>query len=396
MTETPQGMRTHIGIFGHTNSGKSTLINALTGQDVAIVSEVPGTTTDPVKKSMELSELGPVLFIDTPGSHDETELSGERDRRALDIMKRCDIAIIAVTSPDDLEQESWRISWFEKRGVPVVRVQTRISETDVRLEGCIGIDSLSGTGLDELKGRLISFKTQLASHTILAGLADRGDVILLVMPQDASAPRGRLILPQVQTLRELLDDHCISLCVAPEEMESALSSLNRPPKLIITDSQVFDKVYAKKPASSMLTSFSVLMASMKGDIETFVKGAKALMQLKDGSRILVAESCTHAPKDEDIGRVKIPNLIRKKLGIDVEVTVYAGYDYPEDVSEYDIILQCGGCMINRRQMLSRIESAGEAGVPITNYGIAVAALQGILDKVVIPGMTQDVPDLQTE
>ena len=215
-------------------------------------------------------------------------------------------------------------------------------------------------------------------------MVEKGDVVLLVMPQDTSAPQGRLILPQVQTLRELLDTHCISLCIAPEEMEDTISHLNKPPKLIITDSQVFDEVYKKKPADSMLTSFSVLMAGVKGDIRAFVDGAKALMQLRDGSRVLVAESCTHAPKEEDIGRVKLPNLIRKKLGIEIDVTVYAGHDYPEDVSKYDIILQCGGCMNGRREMLSRIELAREAGVPITNYGIAIAALNGILDKVVIP------------
>jgi [FeFe] hydrogenase H-cluster maturation GTPase HydF len=384
MMDSPQGLRTHIGIFGRTNAGKSTLINALTGQDVAIVSDVPGTTTDPVKKAMELSDLGPVLFIDTPGSGDGSELADERDRRTLDMMRRCDIAIIVATDEESLDQEGRRIAWFEKRGIPVVRVQTRTDETDLRLPGCIGVSCVSGDGLSELKQKLISCRSTMDSRSILAGMVEKGDVVLLVMPQDTSAPQGRLILPQVQTLRELLDTHCISLCIAPEEMEDTISHLNKPPKLIITDSQVFDDVYKKKPADSMLTSFSVLMAGVKGDIRAFVDGAKALMQLRDGSRVLVAESCTHAPKEEDIGRVKLPNLIRKKLGIEIDVTVYAGHDYPEDVSKYDIILQCGGCMNGRREMLSRIELAREAGVPITNYGIAIAALNRILDKVVIP------------
>jgi [FeFe] hydrogenase H-cluster maturation GTPase HydF len=333
---------------------------------------------------MELSDLGPVLFIDTPGSGDGSELADERDRRTLDMMRRCDIAIIVATDEESLDQEGRRIAWFEKRGIPVVRVQTRTDETDLRLPGCIGVSCVSGDGLSELKQKLISCRSTMDSRSILAGMVEKGDVVLLVMPQDTSAPQGRLILPQVQTLRELLDTHCISLCIAPEEMEDTISHLNKPPKLIITDSQVFDDVYKKKPADSMLTSFSVLMAGVKGDIRAFVDGAKALMQLRDGSRVLVAESCTHAPKEEDIGRVKLPNLIRKKLGIEIDVTVYAGHDYPEDVSKYDIILQCGGCMNGRREMLSRIELAREAGVPITNYGIAIAALNGILDKVVMP------------
>ena len=364
--ETPSGMRVHIGFFGKTNSGKSTLVNALSSQDVSIVSSEPGTTTDPVHKAIEILPIGPCILIDTPGLEDETTLGSARMERTMREAAVCDIAVfVRAGSSDELSKtESELIEFFRIKNIPVVTIA--------------GDDR---DDIEAVKASIIAAARSVPERTILDGAVAEGDLVMLVMPQDKQAPKGRLILPQVATLRELLDVHARTMCVAPEEMESALSVLRESPKLIITDSQVFDYVYERKPKESALTSFSVLFAALKGDIEAYVAGAKAIDALKPGARILIAESCSHAPLDEDIGRVKIPGLIKKRIGGDITVDVAAGKDFPEDLSGYDLILQCGGCMVNRRQILERIEKARKQGVPITNYGIAIAYIKGILEKV---------------
>ncbi|MBR4758818.1 MAG: [Lachnospiraceae bacterium] len=384
MNTTPNADRIQIGIFGKTNTGKSSLINALTGQKVSVVSEQEGTTTDPVFKSMEYDSLGPVLFMDSPGSCDTTELSGERAEQTKRILRRADIAVILAADAQDLEREKEQARWFEDRKVPVIFVQSRADELDEVLPGCIRVSVKTGEGLSQLKETLIRLGRQIPVNTVLGKMIKEKDSVLLVMPQDASAPKGRLILPQVQVMRELLDRHCVITSVAPEELEQALLLLSRLPDLVITDSQVFHQVDGIIKGRCRLTSFSILMAAAKGDLSAFLEGADAMMQLRDGAKVLIAETCTHAPKEEDIGRVKLPNLIRKKLGIAIETTVSAGLDFPKDLSGYDLVLQCGGCMNNRRQILSRIEDAKKAGVPITNYGIAIAKLNGITDRVALP------------
>ncbi len=362
--ETPSGMRTHIGFFGKTNSGKSTLVNALASQDVSIVSAEPGTTTDPVHKAIEILPIGPCILIDTPGLEDETSLGSARMERTMREAAVCDIAVVVRASEDDSKAESQLVKFFNEKDIPVVFV-TGDDRDDI----------------EAVKASIIAAAKSVPERTILDGAVAEGDLVMLIMPQDKQAPKGRLILPQVATLRELLDVHARTMCVAPEEMESALSLLSEPPKLIITDSQAFDYVYERKPKESALTSFSILYAGLKGDIEAYVAGAKAIDDLKPGARILVAESCSHAPLDEDIGRVKIPAMLRKRVGGDITVDVAAGKDFPSDLTGYDLILQCGGCMVNRRQIQNRITEADKQGVPITNYGIAIAYIQGILEKV---------------
>ena len=421
LNKTPSGMRINIGFFGKTNSGKSSIINALAGQDVSIVSDKPGTTTDPVYKAMEISPIGPCLLTDTAGLGDETELGGHREERTKRVAAECDIAVIVFLG-EDIDIEMNMVTFFQKKNVPVIPVIGHADENDrsfgsdatqeqidrgssERTEktekiikeafeksgrdeaksgiSIIRVSPVTGFGIDELKNEIIRVAGSLPEPSILGDMVSAGDLVMCVMPQDKQAPKGRLILPQVTTLRELLDKHARIMCVAPEEMSEALGELKNAPKLIITDSQVFDKVYELKPEDSLLTSFSVLFAAYKGDIESYVEGAKAITDLKTGAKVLVAESCSHAPLDEDIGREKIPNLLRKKVGGEIEVDVVAGKDFPEDLTKYDLILQCGGCMVNRRLILSRIEAAKAQGVPITNYGIAIAFLKGILDKITL-------------
>ena len=390
LNETPSGMRTHIGVFGKVNSGKSSLINALTGQEVSIVSDVEGTTTDPVYKAIEIQPIGPCLFIDTAGFSDETELGRERLKKTRKVATEADIAII-IFEGETIDEELKLVTFFKKNKTPVIYVVNRADEAASKTlqtlyrerleEDLVLVSAKSGEGIDHLREVLIEKAQSIATRSIVGDLVSEGDSVLLVMPQDKQAPKGRLILPQVTTLRELLDKHCVIISCATEEIDDALSSLREPPKLIITDSQVFDIVYEKKPSESLLTSFSVLYAGLKGDVQTYIDGAKSIASLQDGAKILIAESCSHAPLDEDIGRVKIPNLLRKKVGEHIEVEVSAGKDFPSDLSSYDLIVQCGGCMVNRKAVMARIEQAAEAKVPITNYGIAIAYLKGILDKI---------------
>lgn len=395
LDQTPAGLRTQIGIFGKTNSGKSSVLNMITGSDTAIVSPLAGTTTDPVKKSMELGSLGPCLFIDTPGTFDPSDLSEKRQERMQSVMKACDIGLIVVKDASDVADEKERYEWLRAHDVRVLFVLNKSDDKEVEKEteealgdmtgtGFVTVDARSGIGRDDLIEAIIKCGEGGRKDSLLKDCVSAGDCILLVMPQDKLAPKGRLILPQVMTIRELLDRDAVTIGITPEKMDEALAMLKAPPKLIITDSQVFQKVYEKKPPESLITSFSILMAGLKGDLKVYAKGAAAIDRLHDGSRVLIAESCTHAPADEDIGRVKIPSLIRKRRGGDIEFDICAGDAFPKDLSGYDLIIQCGGCMAGRKLIMSRIEEAKEAGVSITNYGLAIAYLSGIFDKIYIP------------
>ena len=356
--------RLQIAFFGATNSGKSTLVNALAGQEVSLVSEVPGTTTDPVRKAIELPGLGPCVLVDTAGYGDPGALGAERERRSRATIDATDIAVLLRSGhPED---DRW-LQLLQTAQVPVVEIRSRAEANDQA----------------SLLQRLQAARPDEKPRLLTGGLVGQDDVVVLVMPQDSEAPKGRLILPQVQVLRELLDLGCIPVCCQPEGLQRALDGLSAPPALTITDSQAFAKVNAILPADYPLTSFSILLAGAKGDIRTFVESAKAIDTLKPGDRVLIAEACTHVPDTEDIGRVKIPNLLRKKVGGDLSVTIAAGNDFPDDLTPYRLIIQCGGCVATERLLRSRIRKAILAGVPITNYGIALAALTGILSKVVI-------------
>ena len=414
LNSTPSANRLHIGIFGKVNSGKSTLINAFTGQDVSIVSDIAGTTTDVVTKAMEIAPLGPCVLIDTAGFDDTTMLGEARKEKTRLAAEKCDIAVLLfsktsfnATTEDDLYYEKEWYSYFVQNKIPVLPV---VNKTDslvgnkdaenvdaensqvknnlieeikkITKEEPVIINAKSGEGIDSLKEALVR-KTPEDFETgfITGNLIKEDDVVMLVMPQDAQAPKGRLILPQVQTIRELLDRKCVVMSVTPEKMAQALEQLKNPPKLIITDSQVFKTVYELKPEESMLTSFSVLFAAYKGDLPYYIEGAKAIDRLIETSKVLIAECCTHAPLSEDIGRVKIPNMLRKRFGKGLSVDVVSGTDFPKDLREYDLIIQCGGCMFNRRYVLSRVNRAKEQAVPMTNYGVTIAHLTGILDDI---------------
>ena len=384
--------RTHIAILGRCNAGKSTLVNRLTGQDVSIVSNTRGTTTDPVQKGMEINDLGAAILIDTPGIDDDTLLGHERVVRIGKVLDKTDIAVVLLTDgPCDAERaliEQCRI-----REIPVVAALAHIDRIDdyPTLQSAlsqqlgreiIAISAHTGEGIDELLGRIVA-QRPTEERLITEGFCQAGDCVLLVMPQDKSAPKGRLIQPQVQTIRELLDRGCTPICCTPPRMAEALAALVTPPQLIITDSQAFDAAHRLKPEASVLTSFSILFARYKGDIQLFVEGAKVLEKITASSRILIAEACTHTPQHEDIGRVKLPRLLRKRFGEELQIDIVSGADYPEKLTPYDLVIHCGACMFKRKHVLSRIERARQQGVAITNYGIILAALTGVLDRVTV-------------
>ena len=391
----PQSERLHIALFGRRNVGKSSLINALTGQQIAIVSDVAGTTTDPVSKSMEILPLGPCVLIDTAGFDDSGEVGDLRTQRTREVIKQADMALL-VTDGDLLEQETAWARILKQADVPYLAVLNKVDQLEevpstlldgmAKRLGCevVPVSALHGTGLDVLRQTMARLVPDGEKTSLTGGLAKAGDTVLLVMPQDPQAPKGRLILPQVQTLRDLMDKRCSAICCTTEDIDRTLAALREPPRLIITDSQVFDIVEKKKPAESQLTSFSVLMAAHKGDIDYFVESASAIDRLTEQSRVLIAEACTHAPLAEDIGREKIPCLLRKRVGQGLTVDIVAGKDFPEDASGYDLIIHCGGCMFNRRFMLQRVDQCRRQGVPMTNYGITIAYIKGILKKVALP------------
>lgn len=395
--KTPQSERVHIALFGRRNAGKSSLINALTGQQVALVSDVPGTTTDPVSKAMEILPIGPCVIIDTAGFDDVGKVGKLRIERTRQVIKQADMAIVVVAETGNLDME---ISWtrmLKQANVPYLSVLNKVdlmSEAPsptllnglAKRLGCdvIPISALHGSGINLFRTTMAGLLPDSGNQSLTGNLARSGDTVMLVMPQDPQAPKGRLILPQVQTLRDLMDKGCIAVCCGSNDIDRTLASLREPPRLIITDSQVFDVVEEKKPQDSLLTSFSVLMAAHKGDINYFAQSAAAIERLTDQSRVLIAEACTHAPLAEDIGREKIPRMLRGRAGQGLAVDIVAGKDFPDDVSGYDLVIHCGGCMFNRHFMLQRVEQCRAQGVPMTNYGIAIAQIKGILNKVALP------------
>ena len=400
--EATKGQRLHIGIFGNTNSGKSTLMNMLVGQDFSIVSEVSGTTTDSVQKSMELPGIGPAVLIDTAGFNDKTELGKKRLAKTYDALAKCDV-LIAVISSEELTEAAgapekiFQTEGFQKliqNSKPIIWVITKAKAVEksalqkielFKNNQPIFVDSASDKNSEAKKAIFSAIKSRIPDDFYSASLTENycnpGDNVLLVMPQDSQAPKGRLILPQVQTIRDLLDRKVCVHCCTQNTFLQTIDSLKNPPDLIITDSQIFPFVYDNKPADSKLTSFSILMAAYKGDIELFVQGAKALKKLTDNSRVLIAEACTHAPAGEDIGTVKIPAML-KKIAPKIQIDFVRGTDFPETpaaLQKYDLIIHCGACMFNKTYVLQRQQNAKAAAVPMTNYGVAIAELNGILD-----------------
>ena len=388
--KTLKSMRLHIGIFGKTNVGKSSLLNRITGQDVAIVSEIAGTTTDVVEKSMELLPIGPVTFLDTAGIDDESALGAERIEKTMKILNRTDVAVVVCDYSGIDEYEKSLIEKFNELNIPFIVL---VNKTDIKpLEVELPYENVLQTSVKTDENLVNNFKQALIkllpdefvnSPKIVGDLLDEKSVVILVTPIDKEAPKGRLILPQVQTIRDLLDSDCITLVVKESELSDALNSLKNPPALVVTDSQAFRKVAEIVPESVPLTSFSILFARLKGDLDAFIKGAQAIENLQDGDRVLILESCTHHAIEDDIGRVKIPNLLRKKTGKDLIIDNISGHDFP-DISKYSLVIHCGACMTNRREVLSRILIAGQKGVPITNYGIAISYCLGILPRAIKP------------
>ena len=401
LVHTPNANRLHIALFGKRNSGKSSLINALTGQDTALVSDTPGTTTDSVQKAMEIHGIGPCLFIDTPGFDDEGELGNRRIERTWKAVEKTDIALLLCAGggsaeetgePDFTEELHW-LEQLKAKNIPTILlinkadIRKNTASLAIRIKETFGsqpipVSAKEKTGVELIRQAILEkLPEDFDQQSITGSLVTEGDLVLLVMPQDIQAPKGRLILPQVQTMRELLDKKCLIMSCTTDKLQETLQALSRPPKLIITDSQVFKTVYEQKPEESRLTSFSVLFAGYKGDIRYYVKSASAIGSLTESSRVLIAEACTHAPLSEDIGRVKLPQLLRKRIGEKLSIDIVAGTDFPQDLTPYSLVIHCGACMFNRKYVLNRIERARLQNVPMTNYGVAIAFLNGILNQI---------------
>lgn len=390
--KTLKSMRLHIGIFGKTNVGKSSLLNRITNQDVSIVSNIAGTTTDVVEKTMELLPIGPVNFLDTAGINDSTALSSERIEKTMKIINRTDVAIVVCdyNGIDDYERNL--IEKFNELKIPFMIFINKTDEkypsdyiiedlknyTKYILLSSVKTDDLIVFKIKELLVKLLP-EDFVNPPKIVGDLIPQGSTVILVIPIDKEAPKGRIILPQVQTLRDLLDNNCVSIVVKESELKSAIDNLKIAPSLVVTDSQAFKNVSKIVPENIPLTSFSILFARLKGDLNTFSQGAKSIEKLQDGDRVLILESCTHHAIEDDIGRVKIPNLLRKKTGKNLIIDNIAGHDFP-DISKYKLIIHCGACMTNRREVLSRILLASENNVPITNYGICISYCLGILPR----------------
>lgn len=396
MQATPRGIRPHIALFGRRNVGKSSLINALTGQEIALVSATAGTTADPVYKNIELLPFGPVVLIDTAGLDDVGELGKLRVEASLKVLKKTDLALVVLEPGEALHQsEKELFALLKQQKVPFLAVvnkcETGSTGTLIREQVAgygVEIDSVSAITGEGIK-KLLSDKMQQGlkgfdSGVIVGDLVQPRQVVILVTPIDISAPKGRLILPQVQTIRDLLDADAITIVVKETELKSAIATLREPPVLVVTDSQVFFKIAPDVPAGVSFTSFSVLFARYKGDLNAYVRGIGALKKSGAAARILIAESCTHHQMEDDIGRVKIPKWVRQKYGESVQFEYCQGVSFPADLKNYDLVVQCGGCMTNRRDIMARIDACQAAGVPITNYGILIAHLHGVLDEAIKP------------
>ena len=385
LNEVASGERIHIAFFGMRNAGKSSVVNALTGLDLSVVSEVKGTTTDPVKRAMELLPLGPVVIIDTPGLDDEGELGQKRVEKARQILSKTDIAVLVVDSALGLsELDKELIKEFQSRKMPYLvaynKIDKGIATPSARNDG-LAISAKTGQGINELKEKLGTFAKALKNEKhLVSDLVSPTDTVILVIPIDESAPKGRLIMPQQMAIRDLLDSHCTVISCQVEELDNTLKILNKPPKLVITDSQAFKAVSAIVPDNLLLTSFSILMARYKGDLESLAAGSKALSELKDGDKVLIAEGCVHHRQCNDIGTKKMPAWIEKYSNAKPEYNFVSGGDFPNNLSEYKLIVHCGGCMLNETEMKNRISKAKDAGVPIVNYGMAIAKMNGILTR----------------
>ena len=389
LNATVSAERVHIGFFGLRNAGKSSLVNAVTGQRLSVVSEVKGTTTDPVKKAMELLPMGPVVIIDTPGIDDEGELGEQRVARARQILRQADVAVLVVDAQKGLQTaDKELIELFTQRNLPYVIVFNKadlLPELPPETEHEIYVSAESGDGIYALKEKIAALaKSAENDRKIVADLLSPGDTVILVTPIDSAAPKGRLILPQQQTLRELLDSGVLSVVVRESELGAALAALKAPPRMVITDSQAFGFVSKIVPKSVELTSFSILFARYKGDLATVIGGAAKLDRLKDGDRVLISEGCTHHRQCQDIGTVKLPGWIDNYTGKKLSYSFTSGNEFPEDVTGYALVVHCGGCMLNEREMKSRLERCREQDVPVTNYGIAIAQMHGILKRSLEP------------
>lgn len=388
LNETPSANRVHIGIFGKRNAGKSSVMNALTNQSIAIVSDVMGTTTDPVLKAMELLPIGPVVMIDTPGIDDEGELGALRVKKSYQMLNKTDIAVVVIDGAEESPEDMALIEKIKSKGIPYAVFHNKsdlLSGDFTKKEGHFYGSALNNTGITELKEAVIKLADlKEPDKKIVGDLLDPLDIAVLVIPIDSAAPKGRLILPQQQTIRDILEAGGISVVVKDTELDGTLQKLGCKPKLVITDSQAFEKVSAITPEDILLTSFSILFARHKGILEAAVKGAAAIDKIKDGDKILISEGCTHHRQCDDIGTVKLPRWIKKYTGKDVTIDFTSGTEFPDDLSPYSLVIHCGACMLNEKEVRYRYRFAEESGVPITNYGTAIAHMNGILKRSVKP------------
>ena len=394
LNQTPMSERTHIGFFGKRNAGKSSVMNAVTGQELAVVSDVKGTTTDPVYKSMELLPLGPVVMMDTPGIDDEGELGSMRVRKSYQVLNKTDAAVLVIdgTVGASAEDETL-LERIRKKNIPFIVVINKKELADTAVEEAVKrrltlddgqlalVSAATGEGIHELKERIASIaRVEEPEKYLVRDLLEPSDIAVLVVPIDSAAPKGRLILPQQQTIRDILEADAVSVVVKENGVKNALGQLNKKPKMVITDSQVFAQVAADTPEDIQLTSFSILMARYKGNLEQAVRGVTALDGLEDGDMVLISEGCTHHRQCDDIGTVKIPRWIREYTGKDVQIVTSSGTEFPDDLKKYKLIIHCGGCMLNEREMKYRLSCAADQGVPMTNYGIMIAYVKGILKR----------------
>ena len=394
LNNTPSSERLHIGFFGMRNAGKSSVVNAVTNQELSVVSDVLGTTTDPVKKAMELLPLGPVVIIDTPGLDDEGSLGELRVKKAKEILSKTDIAVLVIDSTKGMSKEDEELlSIFKEKKLPYVVAYNKadlVTQRNSLNENEIYLSAQTKENIDEFK-ELLSKIAKLSKNAkpLVSDLLSVGDLVVLVIPIDEAAPKGRLILPQQMVMRDILDHHCMCICCQDSELKSALCALSKKPKLVITDSQAFGKVAKDTDKDILMTSFSILMARYKGDLKALVQGASVLSSIKDGDKILIAEGCTHHRQCNDIGTVKMPKWIENFTNAKPQYTFTSGGTFPEDLSDYKLIVHCGGCMLNEKEMKSRMQKASDAKIPIVNYGVLIAHMHGILKRSLAP-----FPDIQ--